>query len=369
MNKKPTMKILSPLDKVEEVEPLIEAGAEEFYCGVLEETWYNPYPVISINRRPAGKGHFRNFKELKKAADISHRNKVTIFFAVNEHYYTKSQLPLVKEYIQKAINTGVDALIISDYGLLVMLPNINAETNSIRKSGLNVKPSQNSLLSSPHHKRRGLPSNGVNIHISTGGTVFNWRTAKFYQELGACRITLPRHLTLKEIKEIVKRTSELETTVFIFNSRCINIDGFCTFQHGLSGKQTPLLYKNACMLPYDISCIPLIQNENLDGMINNSQMIARQRIWEIVHLDDYPCAACALYEFNQMRITSLKIVGRGNTTERKIKDVTFFRTLLNHLHHDHPNISDFRSYAKQLYHKTYNRPCRPFMCHYPSVME
>ena len=98
-------------------------------------------------------------------------------------------------------------------------------------------------------------------------------------------------------------------------------------------------------------------------------MIARQRIWEIVHLDDYPCAACAFYELNQMKITSLKIVGRGNLTKRKIKDVIFFKTLLTHLHHNRPGISDFMSYAKHLYSRTYNRPCRPFMCHYPSVME
>jgi collagenase-like PrtC family protease len=330
------MKIFSPLDKVEEVEPLIEAGANEFYCGLLEESWYAPYPVISINRRPAGKGHFRNFKTLEKAVDISHRNNVPVFFALNEHYYTKKQLPLVKDYIQKATDAGVDAFIISDYGLLSMLPKIHAQTK---------------------------------IHISTGGTVFNWRTAKFYQELGACRITFPRHLTLKEVKDIIKRIPQLETTIFVFNSRCINIDGFCTFQHGLSGKQTPLLYKNACMLPYDISRISLNQNEKVEDIANYSQMIASQRIWEKVHLDDFPCAACALYELNQMNLTSLKIVGRGNTTERKIKDVTFFQTLLNYLYNEHPKISDFRSYARKLYHKTYSRPCRPFMCHYPSVME
>ena len=83
------MKILSPLDKPEEVEPLIEAGAEEFYCGVLEETWYIPYPVISINRRPAGKGHVRDFTALKKVTDRAHENNVPVFFTVNEHYYTR----------------------------------------------------------------------------------------------------------------------------------------------------------------------------------------------------------------------------------------------------------------------------------------
>ena len=330
------MKIFSPLDKPEEVELLIEAGTEEFYCGLLEETWYNPYPVISINRRPAGKGHIRNFKGLKKAVNTSHKHSVPVFFTLNEHYYTEKQLPLVKEYIKKATDAGVDALIISDYGLLAMMPEINDK---------------------------------VKIHISTGGTVFNWRTARFYQELGVCRITFPRHLTLKEIKDIAKHIPELETTVFVFNSRCINVDGFCTFQHGLSGKQTPTLFRNACMLPYDISRIALSQEEEGKGKSTDSQMVARQRIWEIVHLDDYPCAACALYELNQMKITSAKIVGRGNPTERKIKDVTFFKTLLSYLYNDRPGISDFRKYAKHLYTKTYSRPCRPFMCHYPSVME
>ena len=354
------MKIFSPLDKPEEVEPLIEAGAEEFYCGVLEETWYTPYPVISINRRPAGKGHIRNFKKLEEAVALSHTHNVPVYFTINEHYYTRQQLPLVKEYIAKAIDAGVDALIVSDYGLLALLPEINDALHTARK----IEKSTQSRT-----KGRSLFSHGVKIHISTGGTVFNWRTARFYQELGACRITFPRHLTLKEIKNITSHIPELETTVFVFNSRCINVDGFCTFQHGLSGKNTPLLFRNACMLPYDISCIRLKENEKGNGESNDSQMIARQRIWEMVHLDDYPCAACALYELTQMKVTSVKIVGRGNPTERKIKDVNFFHTLLHHLFHDRPGISDFRNYAKHLYSKTYNRPCRSFMCHYPSVME
>lgn len=330
------MKILSPLDNLEEVEPLIEAGAGEFYCGVLEETWYEPYPVISINRRPAGKGHFRNFEDLKKAVDHSRRHNVPVFFTLNEHYYTQKQLPLVEDYIKKAVAAGVKALIISDYGLLTALPEL---------------------------------TNQVDIHISTGGTVFNWRTASFYQEMGASRITLPRHLTLKEIKEIIKNLSGLETTAFIFNSRCINVDGFCTFQHGLSGKKTPPFYRNACMLPYEISPVTLSPAAREKNIANDSPLISRQRVWETIHLDDYPCGACALYEFKKMKLTSLKIVGRGNTAERKLADITFFQTLLNHLYNNKPSKSDFRNFARTLYNKTYQRTCRPFMCHYPSVLK
>ena len=330
------MKILSPLDTPEEVEPLIEAGAGEFYCGVLEETWYEPYPVISINRRPAGKGHFRNFKELEKAVDQARRHNVPVFFTVNEHYYTQEQFPLVEDYIKRAVAAGINALIISDVGILTALPDLTGQ---------------------------------VDIHISTGGTVFNWRTASFYREMGASRITFPRHLTLKEIKEIVKHQSGLETTAFIFNSRCINVDGFCTFQHGLSGKKTPLFYRNACMLPYEISPVPLTPAAKETAIANDSPLITRQRVWETIHLDDYPCGACALYEFKEMKLTSLKIVGRGNTTERKKTDISFFQTLLTHIYKNKPSKSDFREFARNLYTKTYQRPCRSFMCHYPSVMK
>ena len=335
MKNKVNMQILSPLDSPEEVETLIEAGAGEFYCGVLEETWYEPYPVISINRRPAGKGHFRNFEELKKAVDLAQHHNVPLFFTVNEHYYTQEQLPLVKDYIHKAVDSGVRALIISDYGLIAALPELTDQ---------------------------------VDIHISTGGTVFNWRTASFYHELGASRITFPRHLTLQEMHKTVQHISGLETTAFIFNSRCINVDGFCTFQHGLSGKQTPLFYRNACMLPYEIVPTPLTPAAGATDIPSDSPLINRQRVWETIHLDDHPCGACALYEFREMKLTSLKIVGRGNTTARKRTDITFFQTLLNHLYNDKPSKSAFRKFARNLYNKTYRRSCRPFMCHYPSVM-
>jgi collagenase-like PrtC family protease len=330
------MKILSPLDSPSEVEPLIEAGAGEFYCGVLEESWHKPYPVISINRRPAGKGHLRNFAELAEAVAISHRNDIPVFFTVNEHYYTKPQLPLVKDYIDRACDAGVDAFIIADYGLL--------------------------------HLLREGPAPPA-IHISTGGTVFNWRTARFYRELGATRITLPRHLSLDEMKRLVAHVPDLETTVFVFNSRCINVDGFCTFQHGLSGRQTPAFYRNACMLPYEITPIPLTAAAAEEPAEDIEQLVSRQRVWEKVHLDDYPCAACALYEFKEMGTTSIKIVGRGNTTVRKTTDVSFFKNLLNCLCGDRTAGKDFREYARALYNRTYRRTCRPFMCHYPSVME
>jgi collagenase-like PrtC family protease len=326
------VRILSPVDRAEEVAELLEAGADELYCGVLEERWHESYPVISINRRPAGKGHFRSFEELARAVEVAHGSRVPVFFAVNEHYYTNEQYPLVTEYVDRALKTGVDGLIVSDYGLMAFL----------------------------REERRE-----VELHVSTGGAVFNWRAAQFFQNLGASRITLPRHLSLGEIGDIVAGTSGIEFAVFILNSRCINVDGLCTFQHGLSGKNVPPLYRNACMLPCEIMPYPSRSPDHHE----TERLVARQRIWEKVHVDDYPCGACALYELKSVGVTSVKIVGRGNPTERKLRDLHFLRGLLDLLEKERPTCRAYREAARKCYRETYKRPCRAYMCYYPSVME
>ena len=94
------MKILSPLDSIEEVDRLAAAGAGEFFCGLLEEEWYKQYPVISINRRPAGKGHFRKFADLKTAVAKAHERNIPVYFTINEHYYIRDQYPLLKKYME-----------------------------------------------------------------------------------------------------------------------------------------------------------------------------------------------------------------------------------------------------------------------------
>ena len=101
------MKILSPLDSIDEVDGLAKAGAGEFFCGVLEDSWYEKYPVISINRRPAGKGHFRRFEDLKEAVSRAHGLGIPVYFTVNEHYYTQAQYDLIRWYLEEAVGMQV----------------------------------------------------------------------------------------------------------------------------------------------------------------------------------------------------------------------------------------------------------------------
>ena len=338
-------KLLSPLSRVDEVEDLITSGADEFYCGILPEDWKGKYTAsASINRRQEDNSilgtspHFNSFEDLKESIVLAHSHNTPVFLTLNEHYYSQDQYDYLLWYVDEALKAGVDALIVGDIALMVML------------------------------KERNI---SIPLHISTAGTAFNSETVHFYQELGASRIILPRHLTIEEIESLASDVSGIELEAFILNSRCANVDGFCTFQHGLadlfSDEETKQSYFNACMLPYNVSVYG--DGETVIDKDTKEQIPwERQLIWSGLHIDDRPCGACALYEFKQIDLYGVKIVGRQNTKEKKIKDLTFLRTLLNFLSDEQPGKEAFRKYSRSLYQQTYQWPCLVFKCYYPSVL-
>jgi len=339
------IKILSPISRCDEVEDVIAAGADELYCGILLDDWRKGYTVsASLNRRQEDNTilgtspHFKSFEELKESVEIAHSRSVPVILTLNEHYYSKDQYPYLFSYVDKVLEAGVDAFIIGDVAFILSL------------------------------RERGIPTD---IHISTAGTAFNSETVRFYQELGASRVILPRHLTIEEIESIASEVSDVELEAFILNSRCANIDGFCTFQHGLADlfpdEKVKEQYLNACMLPYKISVYPDAKVES-DSDIKEKISWERQSIWSALHIDDRPCGACALFEFSKIGLHGVKIVGRQNAKSKKIKDVTFIRTLIDFLSKENPSKEEFRKFSRRLYQETYEWPCLIFKCYYPSVL-
>ena len=339
------IKILSPVSRCDEVEDVIAAGADELYCGILLDDWRKGYTVsASLNRRQEDNTilgtspHFKSFEELKESVEIAHSRSVPVILTLNEHYYSKDQYPYLLSYVDKALEAGVDAFIVGDVAFIL----------SLRERGIST-----------------------DIHISTAGTAFNSETVRFYQELGASRVILPRHLTIEEIESIASEVSDVELEAFILNSRCANIDGFCTFQHGLADlfpdEKVKEQYLNACMLSYKISVYPDAKVES-DSDIKEKISWERQSIWSALHIDDRPCGACALFEFSKIGLHGVKIVGRQNAKSKKIKDVIFLRTLIDSLSEKNPSKEEFRKFSRRLYQETYEWPCLIFKCYYPSVL-
>lgn len=328
------VKVLSPVDRVEEVEALIKAGTDELYCGVFSEEWDKKYPAVPINRRVAKVCNFRSFGELKECLRIAHSYNVPVSLTLNEHYYTQEQYPLLSRYIGKATETGVDSLLISDLALLLSL------------------------------REMKVP---MRLHVSIGGTIYNSEAVKFYQSLGVSRITFPRSVTIQEVREVMRKISNIETTVFILNSRCPNEDGFCTFMHFPKRDESTT---NACMLPYSVELMPSVEGKpNIDQeKSKETACLLRQQVWSRYHMDEIPCGVCALYDFEEMGVDYAKIVGRGNQTWRKVHDIKFIRLLLALLRDGSISREEYREKARRLFQYAYKRPCRTIMCYFPEVM-
>ena len=336
------MKILAPLKQEKETIPLIEAGADELYCGVMAEKWRGSYTnMASMNRRYSKTANLDSVEELKKVCKTA--GEVPVYLTLNEQYYTEKQQ---KELLGSVKETEglIAAVILTDLGLL-----------------------------------EKIKEKGIDIHISTGGTSFNSETVEFYKELGAKRVILPRQLRIEEIKEISGKTKGIELETFAMNTKCPNIDGFCTFQHGLNEvirPKTSLLKKarldfhlmdwmqgapewlqerikgmdlmgstSACYLNYDIS---MIKGDEKTGV----QMKKRQQQETFKN----HCAGCALYELKEYGIESVKIVGRENPLKKKLRDVRYLKRLKDALE-EGIGEKEFTELAKKTYIDIYGRKC------------
>jgi len=193
-------RIAVPFVSKEEIEPLRKAGADELYCGYVDEESERLWPIFfhSINRR--GKGaSFEDFATFKDALKEADRYSLPVYVTMNWHY-TPEQYPWLIKTIEKISKLrGVKGLIITDIGLLLTLRKIGYEKE---------------------------------IHISTGGTCFNSNTADFFSSLGASRIILDRQLTAKETIDLIsQKRSKIDVEIFVFYTACLFIDGYCNFFH------------------------------------------------------------------------------------------------------------------------------------------
>ena len=323
------MKILSPLTDTEEVKPLVEAGADEFYCGLLTKEWDKNYTRVgSQNKRYWETNHFRSLDELKKAIEIVHSFGKQVFLTVNAQFYTKSQYPYLIEELKAAKKAGIDAFIIADLALLMKLKYLNINTD---------------------------------FHISSIASVFNSGSAEFYNNLGASRIMLPRQITMKDIGYISK--AGMNTEAFVLNERCWNIDGLCTFNHGIESKDGEK--HDGCSLPYQLTIIN--NNPSKLNIMRNNRRIRKQILLKSNSICHNECGICALYHFEKHNVYSVKIVGRGHPLKMKIKYIKYVKEAMALLNESR-SFLDFQKKAQKLYKLYFNYSCNDINCYYSELI-
>ncbi len=338
------MKIVAPLNRPDEIKDLIEAGANELYCGLINKTQWQEYANFAcLNRREDIFSNLNDPKELKKATRIAHHYNVPIVLALNE-FYDENQSDAALRQVREAIDCGIDALLVADLGLILMLK------DKFKK---------------------------IKLYLSSCATVFNSKAIELYAELGVKRIVLHRHLNIEEIKVLkglIKGQLDLE--VFILNEKCYNLDGYCSFVHGkfsnlANFSQQSFLNK---IIKRYVGSFPQIMLQSVNRhIVRNSHAccftfykaeVKTNKNRVIFNTADsflYACGICNIYDFYKLGIPYVKIAGRSILTDQ-VNNVLLIKEAIDSLDNKISK-EDFILKAKNIV-RSRHRQCSCDSCYY-----
>jgi putative protease len=286
------IELLAPAGNMDRLKTAVHFGADAIYLGGKE-----------FGLR-AGCSNFDE-EQLRSAVKYAHENNKKIYVTVNI-FAKNSHFPAIKKYAKLLENLNIDAVIISDLGIL----KIFRETTKLE------------------------------IHISTQANVNNKYTAMQYAELGAARIILARELPLADIAEICEYLhGKAAAEVFVHGSMCISYSGRCLLSNYLTERESnlgccaqPCRYKYAlCEEKRPNEFYPIEEDDNGTYILNSKDL----------------CLINHLQELADAGVASFKIEGR-------MKSEYYVGGVVNAYHSRMKNAAEF-DYMTEL-NKTAHRP-------------
>jgi putative protease len=192
--------LLAPAGDLEKLKIAVAYGADAIYIG---------------GKRFGLRAFAGNFEkdEIEEAVKYVHKYGRKIYVTINIFAHN-DDFSGMAEYIGFLSKAGVDAVIVSDPGILSLVKDVDPD---------------------------------MEIHLSTQANTTNWRSALFWHNMGVKRIILARELSLAEIKEIRERTpATLELEVFVHGAMCMSYSGRCMLSNYLAGRDPN---RGACAHP------------------------------------------------------------------------------------------------------------------------
>jgi len=315
--------LVSPIDRAEEAEALLQAGADELYGGVVPPEWERRFGQIgSLNQRTFAQAQLGSFDALARVIGTLRRYGKPFSLTLNAPFYTGEQYPLLEKLVLEAAEIGISGVILADPGLLRVL-------------------------------RRSSPQ--LEYHVSTLAHAGNAETLRFFQALGATRAVIPRHLGTAAVSALVEAVPGMRLDVFILVGKCPNTEGLCTFHHVRDDRVWP------CEIPYRI--------EPRDSLAGPLLLAARERQRSWAESDRrHGCGLCALPELLKGGIHGLKLVGRGGSTAMKVANLQLVKRFLDKAAGGlAPDV--YREEARVAHRQRFGSPCAPNVCYYPEFCQ
>ncbi len=184
--KKP--ELLAPAGNMEKLKTALHYGADAVYMGLSQ---------FSLRARAD------NFSAegLEEAARLVRQAGKKFYITLNIFPHNRDISPL-KEHCAFLRRISPDAIVLSDPGVFEVL----SET---------------------------VPD--IPVHVSTQANITSYRSAQFWERLGAKRLVLARELSIREVSEIRERVS-LEIECFVHGALCISYSGRCYISSFLANR-------------------------------------------------------------------------------------------------------------------------------------
>jgi putative protease len=239
--------IMSPAGYWPQLHAAIEAGADAVYFGLKHFS-------------ARAKSGF-SLDELQQVMRTLHSRGVRGFITFNTLVF-EHELPEAARTIAAIVESGADAMIVQDYGIVRLIRQI---------------------------------APGMELHGSTQMSITNVEGIELAKSFGIQRVNLARELSLDEVRTIVAST-DCETEIFVHGALCVAYSGQCFSSEAWGGRSANRgQCAQACRLPYDMLVDGRVEPlGDARYLLSPGDLFALEQIPEIV----------------QIGVAALKIEGR-----------------------------------------------------------
>ena len=180
--------LLAPAGDLERLKIALLYGADAVYIG----------GTFSLR---ANADNF-SLDEIKEGVLYAHNFNKKVYVTVNIAMHNK-ELETIVEYLKELDETGIDAIIVSDPGII-----------DLAKKHTNLE-----------------------IHLSTQGSSLNKEAIAFWKNEGLTRVVLARECSMADIKDI-KENVDIELEVFVHGAMCASYSGRCVLSNFLTARDS-----------------------------------------------------------------------------------------------------------------------------------
>jgi U32 family peptidase len=280
MNK---IELLAPAGDLERLKIAITYGADAVYIG-----------GEFLGMRAAAKNFSK--EDMAEGVKFAHERGKKVFVTVNVIPHNED-FEGIEEYLLGLEEVGIDAVIVSDPGVLSVVKEV-------------------------------IPN--MEIHLSTQANNTNYLSAKFWYKQGVKRVVMARELSFEEIKEIRKNTpDDMDIEAFVHGAMCMSYSGRCLISNYMTGRDAN---RGACAQPcrwkYNLveetrpgEYFPVYEDEQGTFFFNSKDLCMIEYIPQLVD--------CG--------ITSFKIEGRMKTAYYVATVIRAYRAAIDAYYEDPEN--------------------------------